>query len=259
MGIETIDPVARPVGRWFAAFGDFCIFAAQTFRWMITGILRLKNLRLLLPQMYEVGVSSVPVVAITGGFIGMVMAVESYNSFKAIGQEMRMGSVINLSVVKQIGPVLASLMVAGRVGGALTAELGTMNVTEQLDALRVMGADPIRYLVVPRFLACVMLTPVLTVFSDAMGMAGGWIIAVRFLGVPNAPFWHHAQYGMDMWQINEGVVNAIFFGAAIGLISCYKGFTCRSGASGVGKATTESFVLSFLAIIVMNFFFAKLA
>ena len=98
-----------------------------------------------------------------------------------------------------------------------------------------------------------------TIFSDAMGMAGGWIIAVRFLGVPNQPFWHHAQYGMDMWQINEGIFNAFFFGAAIGLISCYKGFTCGSGASGVGKATTQSFVLSFLAIIVMNFFFAKLA
>src|SRR5205085_3115873 len=107
--------------------------------------------------------------------------------FKSIGQETRLGSVINLSVVKQIGPVLAAVMLAGRVGGALTAELGTMNVTEQLDALRVMGSDPIRYLVVPRFMACVMLTPILTIYSDLLGVLGGWVVSVKFLHVPDAP------------------------------------------------------------------------
>ena len=135
------------------------------------------------PLMYEVGVQSVPVVAVTGGFIGMVMAVEAYNQFKSIGQENRLGAIINLSVVKQIGPVLAAVMLAGRVGGALTAELGTMNVTEQLDALRVMGADPIRYLVVPRFLACVLLTPILTIYSDLLGVLGGWLVSVHVLGI----------------------------------------------------------------------------
>ena len=125
-----------------AELGDFFIFAGQTFRWLVTTLFRPKTIRLLLPQAFEVGVKSVPVVAITGAFIGMVMAVETVTQFKAIGQENRMGVLINLSVVKQIGPVLAGVMLAGRVGGALTAELGTMNVTEQLDALRVMG--PIR-------------------------------------------------------------------------------------------------------------------
>ena len=258
MVIGTLDLVARPVGRAVAAFGDFCIFAAQTFRWLITGSLRIRNLRLLLPQMYEVGVKSVPVVAITGGFIGMVMGIESYNSFKAIGQEMRMGSVINLSVVKQIGPVLASLMVAGRVGGALTAELGTMNVTEQLDAMRVMGADPIQYLVVPRFLACVLLTPVLTIYSDLLGVTGGWLVSVYEMKIPNALYWQYAASGVETWQIVEGIFKAIFFGGAIGLIACYKGFTSGGGASGVGRACTESFVASFIAIIILNFFFANM-
>jgi len=258
MGNESLDLVARPVARALSAFGDFCIFAAQTFRWMGNGALRLRNLRLLLPQMYEVGVKSVPVVAITGGFIGMVMGVESYNSFKAIGQEMRMGSVINLSVVKQIGPVLASLMVAGRVGGALTAELGTMNVTEQLDAMRVMGADPIRYLVVPRFLACVLLTPVLTIYSDLLGVTGGWLVSVYEMKIPNALYWQYAAQGVETWQIVEGIFKAIFFGGAIGLIACYKGFTSGGGASGVGRACTESFVASFIAIIILNFFFANM-
>src|SRR5207244_8838337 len=122
------------------------------------------------------GVRSVPVVCVTGAFIGMVMAIETFSQFKSIGQETRLGTVISLSVVKQIGPVLAAVMLAGRIGGALTAELGTMNVTEQLDALRVMGADPIRYLVVPRFLACLCLLPILTIYSDLLCVLGGWMV-----------------------------------------------------------------------------------
>ena len=259
MAVRFVEQVGRSTNNLLAGFGDFCDFVGRTFMWMAMGGLRWKNLRNLFPQLYEVGVKSVPVVAVVGCFIGMVMAIETYSQFKALGQESRLGSVIILSVVKQIGPVLAAVMLAGRVGGALTAELGTMNVTEQLDALRVMGADPIRYLVVPRFIACVLLTPILTIYSDAMGIAGGWLIAVRFLGVPSEPFWHYAQAGVDMWQINEGIVKSVFFGAAIGLISCYKGFTCGSGASGVGRACTESFVDIFISIIVMNFFFAKIA
>jgi phospholipid/cholesterol/gamma-HCH transport system permease protein len=140
----------------------------------------------------------------------------------------------------------------------LTAELGTMNVTEQLDARRVMGAEPVRYLVVPRFLACLFLLPVLTIYSDLLGVLGGWAVSVYALGIAPAPFWRYSAIGVDTYQIMEGIIKSFFFGAAIGLISCYKGFRCGSGASGVGRACTESFVLSFLAIIILNFFFAKL-
>lgn len=258
MPIEMIERVGRSTNNTLAAFGDFFTFSGRTLMWLITSGLRWKNVRLLLPQMYEVGVRSVPVVAVTGAFIGMVMAIESYTTFQSIGQAERMGSVINLSVVKQIGPVLAAIMLAGRVGGALTAELGTMNVTEQLDALRVMGADPIRYLVVPRFLACVMLTPILTIYSDLLGVLGGWMISTQFLNVANQPYWDYSAKGVDTWQIMEGIFKSIFFGGSIGLISCYKGFTCGSGASGVGRACTESFVTSFITIIVLNFFFAQM-
>jgi phospholipid/cholesterol/gamma-HCH transport system permease protein len=258
MPIAFVESVGHRTTRTLEAFGDFFVFAARTFGWLFRGVFRWKNLRLLFPQMYEVGVRSVPVVCVTGAFIGMVMAIETYSQFKALGQEVRLGSVINLSVVKQIGPVLAAVMLAGRVGGALTAELGTMNVTEQLDALRVMGADPIRYLVVPRFLACVMLTPMLTVYSDFLGVLGGWVISVPFLGVPNDPYWFYSAQGVDTWQVMEGLIKSVFFGGSIGLISCYKGFTCGSGASGVGRACTESFVSSFLAIIILNFFFAHM-
>jgi phospholipid/cholesterol/gamma-HCH transport system permease protein len=247
------------VSTALAAFGDFSIFCGRVFRWLFSGWFRWKNIRLLFPQFYEVGVKSVPVVGVVGAFIGMVMAVETYQQFRALGQENRLGEVIALSVVKQIGPVMAAVMVAGRVGGALTAELGTMNVTEQIDALRVMGSDPISYLVVPRFLACVMLTPMLTIYSDILGIGGGWFIAVPTFHIPNQMFWQYSEQGVEHWQILEGIIKSIFFGGAIGLISCYKGFNCGSGASGVGRACTESFVQSFLTIIVINFIFAQVA
>jgi len=259
MPVSFIEQVGRTTTNVMAAFGDFWIFVGKTFKNIGPTFARWKRLKQVLPQMYDVGTKSVPVVSITGAFIGMVLAVESYTQFKSIGQETRLGTVINLSVVKQIGPVLAAVMLAGRVGGALTAELGTMNVTEQLDALRVMGSDPIRVLVVPRFLACLLLTPMLTIYSDFLGVIGGYLISVKSLGVPGDPYWRFSAMGVDNWQVFEGLIKSVFFGAAIALIGCYKGFTCGSGASGVGRACTESFVASFIAIIVLNFFFAQVS
>jgi phospholipid/cholesterol/gamma-HCH transport system permease protein len=259
MPTRVAERVGRDTLNLLAAFGEFWYFVGRTFRFLGAGTFRWTNLRLVIPQMYEVGFKSVPVIGITGAFIGMVLAVEAYTQFRTIGQENRLGGIINVSVVKQIGPVLAAVMLAGRVGGALTAELGTMNVTEQLDALRVMGADPIRVLVVPRFIACIVLLPILTIYSDMLGVIGGWLVTVKSLGIPADPYWRYSAAAVDNWQIFEGLVKAMFFGAAIGLISCYKGFTCGAGAQGVGRACTESFVTSFIAIIVLNFFFAKVA
>ena len=257
MAIALAESLGRRTTDKLAAIGEFFTFAGLALS-RTRSLFRWKTLRLVLPQMYEVGVRSVPVIAVTGAFIGMVLAIETYSQFKSIGQEERLGSIINLSVVKQIGPVLAAVMLAGRIGGALTAELGTMNVTEQLDALRVMGSDPIRYLVVPRFAACVMLTPILTIYSDLLGVIGGYVISTKFNGIPVGPYWHYSAINIDTWQVMEGLGKSVFFGATIGLVSTYKGFTCGSGASGVGKACTESFVTSFICIIILNFFFAKL-
>ena len=257
MAVAIAENLGRKTNNLLAASGEFFTFCAITLV-RTKSLFRWKTLRLVLPQMYDVGVRSVPVISVTGAFIGMVLAIETYSQFKSIGQEERLGSIINLSVVKQIGPVLAAVMLAGRIGGALTAELGTMNVTEQLDALRVMGSDPIRYLVVPRFAACVLLTPILTIYSDILGVLGGAVISIKFNGIATGPYWHYSAVSIDTWQIMEGLIKSIFFGATIGLISTYKGFTCGSGASGVGKACTESFVQSFICIIILNFFFAKL-
>lgn len=259
MPVAQIETVGQKALNRVADFGAFCRFCGNALAWSVMTVLSPRVWRLILPQLYEVGVKSVPVVAVTGAFIGMVLAIETHGNFKSIGQENRLGGVINLSVVKQIGPVLAAVMLAGRVGGALTAELGTMNVTEQIDALRVMGSDPVRYLVVPRFLACVLLSPVLTIYSNLLGVLGGWLVSTQWLGVPNQPYWYYSAFAVDTWQIFEGLGKSVFFGGAIGLISCYKGFNCGAGASGVGRACTEAFVASFIAIIILNFFLAKLA
>lgn len=259
MPLAKIEAIGEDTLDRIAGFGEFCRFCGAAIAWTFASAFSPKTWRLILPQLYEVGVKSVPVVAVTGAFIGMVLAIETFAQFKSIGQENRLGGVLNISVVKQIGPVLAAVMLAGRVGGALTAELGTMNVTEQIDALRVMGSDPIRYLVVPRFMACLLLAPILTIYSDLLGVLGGWLVSTVGLGIPNQPYWFYSAITVDNWQIFEGLLKSIFFGGAIGMIACYKGFTCGAGASGVGRACTEAFVAAFIAIIIQNFFLAKLA
>ena len=227
-------------------------------RWFVAGATRRGSIRLLLPQLYHIGTRSIPVVLVVGTFMGMVLAVEAYDQFAAIGQESRLGGIINISVVKQIGPVLAAVMIAGRVGGSVSAELGTMRVTEQIDALSVMGADPVRYLVVPRVVACVLMVPILTIFSDLMGILGGYMVTVEGFGVQATAYWDFSARFIRTFDYMNGLIKAIFFGVSIGLISCYKGFNCKAGAAGVGRAATDAFVTSFLTIIVLNFFLAKL-
>ncbi len=236
-----------------AGFGDFGVFTWRTMVWLVIGSTNRRNYGLLLPQFFEVGTRSVPVVLVTGTFVGFVLAAEAIVQLMAVGLGDQIGVLVNLAVVRELGPVLAGTMLAGRVGGALAAELGTMNVTEQIDALRSMGADPIRYLVVPRFLACVLLTPFLTLYCDVMGALGGWLISVKVFALKSDPYWWYTEMALENWDLFTGLGKSVFFGAAIGLISCYKGFTCGHGAEGVGRACTQSFVASFIAILIIDF------
>ncbi len=256
--VATLERAGAAVVSALAGFGRFTSFCGSTFFWLFVRLDKWCRWRLLAPQLSAVGVASIPVVAITGGFIGMVLALEGYSQFAALGQEGRLGGIINVSVTKQIGPVLAAVMVAGRVGGALAAELGTMRVTEQLDALRAMAADPIAHLVVPRFVACVAMTPLLTVYSDLLGVWGGWLITVQFYGVSSHEYWDFTRVFVHWWEPVSGLIKSVFFGASIGLIACYNGFYTRPGAAGVGRAATDAFVQSFLAIIIINLVLAKL-
>ncbi len=233
------------------AVGDLALFAFSMLRWLFRGLPRST---VVVESMYEVGVRSIPVVMITGMFIGMVLAVQGYQQFHLMRMETRMGAVINMALVAELGPVLAATMLAGRVGSAMAAELGTMRVTEQIDALRALGANPIQYLVVPRFLSCFLLIPLLTAMADAIGVAGGWMFSTQVLGVDSTYYWHYSTEYVAAWDVFAGILKSMFFGAAIALISCHRGFNCGSGAEGVGQAATSSFVLSFIVILIVDFF-----
>jgi phospholipid/cholesterol/gamma-HCH transport system permease protein len=236
------------------AFGEFCRFSGRTLAWLLEGATRWRHLRLLFPQLYQVGTRSIPVVMVTGTFVGMVLAVQMVAQFKAVGMVARMGAIVNLSVLRELGPVLAGVLLAGRVGGGLTAELGTMHVTEQIDALRAMGADPIRVLVVPRFLACVLLIPVLVMYTDFMGIMGAYAVSVFVYGLSGQDFWSQAARTIEYFDIFYGPAKSVSFGMAISLICCFKGFNCSAGAAGVGRACTESFVASTMAVLALDFF-----
>ncbi|MCK4341070.1 MAG: ABC transporter permease [Phycisphaerae bacterium] len=241
-----------------ASFGRFWVFCAQTISFLPVELSTVRGWRRLLPQCFYIGTRSVPVILLTGMFIGMVLIVQGYEQFDNAGLRYHLGGVVNISLLTELGPVLAGVMLAGRVGGALTAELGTMNVTEQLLALRSMGADPIRHLATPRFLACLLLTPVLTCYADLIGALGAWGVFVLYYGGESQPYWEYTRQMVEMWTLGTGIVKAFCFGGVIGLVSCYKGFHCQPGAQGVGQACTQSFVVSFIMVLILDFFLVVL-
>ncbi len=250
---STIDAIGESVERTFIAVGAFVEFCASVFLWLLT---QRPVQKTILPNFFQVGVRSVPVVAITGMFIGMVLAVQAYDAFKLMKLESQLGSVINRSMVTELGPVLAATMMAGRIGGAMAAEIGTMKVTEQIDALRCLGTNPIHYLVVPRFLACVILIPLLTVIADFMGIMAGGIVSTSVLRIDSYYYWLHSSSMVGSWEVFTGLCKSLVFGAEIAIISCYRGFESGAGAEGVGRSATQAFVQSFIAILASDFFLA---
>ncbi len=228
---DWIADVGGMVIDWIEGLGSLALFTFRTFLWLTTRMVRRETL---IPAFYQIGVRSLFVVALTGTFIGIILAVQAYDQFRMMHMESRLGAVINLSLVRELGPVLAATMLAGRVGSAMAAELGTMRVTEQIDALASMGANPIHYLVVPRFLACLLLIPALTIWADIMGIIGGGVYSVYLLDIDFHHYLIHAQQYVKGFDVGAGAFKSLFFGAAIALISCYHGFHCDSGAEGVG-------------------------
>lgn len=235
------------------AVGDLTLFALAA----VAATLRRPCPGTLLPCCYNVGVRSVPLVAVTGLFIGMLMAVQSYAGFRDIGLATHLGVIVNSSVVRELGPALAAVMLAGRVGSAMAAELATMRIGEQIDALACLGVNPVRYLVVPRLLACVLLIPLLAILADFTGVMGGAVISLGVFGLEPHHYWAHCRGVIGLWDLaTAGFVKPTFFGAAIALISCHRGFSSRAGAEGVGQAATEAFVASFIAIFALDFVLA---
>jgi phospholipid/cholesterol/gamma-HCH transport system permease protein len=212
----------------------------------------------ILKQMEFIGVNSVAVVVISGGFIGMVLALQSYHGFRRFGSEGLVGITVALSMTRELGPVLTGLMVSGRAGSAMAAELGTMRVTEQIDALTVMALSPIKYLVVPRVIASFLMLPVLTIVSDFIGIIGGYLVGVKLLGINEGAFINKIIKYLDPEDIYNGLVKAAFFGIILSVISCYKGFYTKGGAEGVGRSTTEAVVFSSLMILISDYVLTSL-
>lgn len=218
------------------------------------GFVRQVNGRHFMHQMSHLGVDSLPIVLLTMLFTGMVMTVQTAHEFIKYGAQSSVGGVIGIAIGRELGPVLTGVVVAGRVGAAITAEIGSMKVTEQIDALRVMAVNPVSYLVVPRLLACMMMVPILVVFGDVIGAFGGLIMAVSYAGINEYTYLHSITHFAVVNDVAGGLVKAVFFGAIVALIGCYKGLHSENGAEGVGKATTGSVVTAIILIFISNYF-----
>jgi phospholipid/cholesterol/gamma-HCH transport system permease protein len=209
-------------------------------------------------QLYFIGVKSQSVILVTGAFTGMVLCVQTYLQFHKVRMDNATLAVVSVSMCSELGPVLTALMVAGRVGAAMAAELGTMKVTEQIDALRTLATHPVDYLVVPRLLASVLSLPLLTAESITIGIVAGYLVGVYYLGIdPAYSYYNMVKYtgGVD---VTAGIIKAFIFGGILAIIGCYKGMSCGEGAEGVGRATTEAVVYASITILVCNFFLTLL-
>jgi len=248
--------------RWLTSIGAGVEFAFnRTGLYALMLLQLLKKLpkapwygRQLLLQAEEVGVQSLPVVLLTALFTGMVLALQSYIVFHRFAAESLTGLVVSMSLVRELGPVLVGLMVAGRVGASFAAELGTMRVTEQIDALWTLSTDPFRYLVTPRVLAVILMLPLLTVIADFIGVYGGYAISVFVLDQNPVVYIENTTIYMELEDFYSGLVKAGFFGLLIGVIGCTEGFNCKGGAAGVGTATTRAVVISCMSILVSDYF-----
>ena len=232
---------------WYA--GSLCLLFVQTAGGMLSHPLRGKAV---VYELWKIGVKSWFIVAVSSLFIGMVLAFQSAYQMQKLGAEMYIASLVGLSVVREIGPVITALIVAGRVGSAIAAEIGTMKVTEQVDALMTLAADPVRFLVVPRFVAMIAALPLLTLWADAIGIFGGFIIGTVKLGVLPSLYWKMTTIPLVFKDLASGLLKSFIFGMIICVVSCFEGFRTEGGAEGVGRSTTLAVVTSFILIITAD-------
>lgn len=229
--------------------GDISLFAWRMLNWMIRSKPRRETL---MPNFYSVGVLSLPVVALTGTFIGMVLAIQSYHQFKSMGLESKLGAVITMSLVRELGPVLAATMLAGRVGSAMAAVIGTMRVTEQIDALETLSFDPVGFLALPRLLAALVMLPALTVLANATAIFSAWATLVTATDVRTDDFLLGLRLAFTSFQVIYSLIKAFCFGAAISFVCSYQGYVTEAGAEGVGRSTATAVVIASVSILVLD-------
>lgn len=239
---------AEATGVWF-------IMLWKTIRWTFRRPLELNQW---MRQMVRVGVDSIPVVFLTTMFTGMVMSLQTFTGFQRVGAENFVGSVVALAMLRELSPVLCGLMVTGRVGSSMAAEIGTMRVTEQIDALESLATNPIHYLFVPRVIAGMTMLPLLTILGDALGVFGGYLVAVKLMGANPVVYTANTYQFLELDDLTSGIIKSVFFGLILTLTGCVKGYTTTGGAEGVGRATTAAVVSSSLIILLTDFFLTKL-
>ena len=248
---ELFESLGKWAGRVVSSTGGMTLMLIQAVLWIFVPPLKLRNI---FRQMEFVGVNSLFVVILTGAFTGAVLALQSYNALKRFGAESLVGPTVALSMARELGPVLTGLMVTGRAGSAMATELGTMRVTEQIDALYTMAVNPIKYLVSPRILAGVLMMPVLAVVTDFVGVLGGYFVAVKMLGVNSGVYIGRTVDFVKAQDIFDGLIKASVFGLILSIVACYHGFNTTGGAAGVGEAATKSVVMGCVLILVADYF-----
>jgi len=254
--MNFFESVGNTVLRVFEQFGRFFQMLGRTAAWLVRPPYDVPELT---RQMVRVGWDSIPVVLVTTLFTGMVLALQTFNGFARFHAENLVGSVVSLSLTRELSPVLVALMVTGRVGSAMAAELGSMRVTEQIDALTALGTEPVQYLIVPRVVAAILMMPLLVVLGDAVGMYGGYLVAVQLLGANPVSYVDNSfQFLHVKEDVVSGLIKAAVFGLIFSLIACVRGYDTTGGAEGVGRSTTRAVVAGSLTVLVVDFFLTKL-
>lgn len=250
MILSFINSVGARTLSFFQYVGDFCLFAFESVSCCFRPPYYWKQLAL---EMYKIGYLSLPVVGLTAIFTGMVLALQSYTGFSRFSAESAIATVVVLSITRELGPVLGGLMVAGRVGASMAAEIGTMRVTEQIDALTTLATNPYKYLVAPRIIAAVICLPILVLCADAIGVLGGYIVCVHKLDFNGALYIEQTFKYLKSEDVISGLQKAAAFGFVIALSGCYQGYRSRGGAQGVGQATTNAVVSASIMILILNY------
>src|SRR5713226_7587625 len=241
----------RFVAEWLEGLGRLSLLANEAINTLFTLKVSWRDLSY---QLYFIGVKSQSVVLVTGAFTGMVLCAQTYFQFHKVKMDTATLAVVSVAMASELGPVLTALMVAGRVGAAMAAEIGTMKVTEQIDALRTLATHPVDYLIVPRLMALYIALPLLTAESIAVGIGAGYLVSVYLLAIDPTYSWYNMLKYTNTSDVVVGVIKSFIFGGIIAMIGCYKGMTCGEGAEGVGRATTEAVVFSSITILITNFF-----
>ncbi|MFH1269697.1 MAG: ABC transporter permease [Candidatus Omnitrophota bacterium] len=247
--------LGKRVMSFLYLFGGLSYLASQTFYWLFVTPLKRERI---FEQCKKAGVDSLPIISLIAFFIGVIMALQTAYQMQRLGAEMYISSIVALSMVRELGPVITALIVAGRVGASITAEIGSMQVTEQVDALEAFATNPIRYLVVPRLVALSIMEPLLTLYANLIGIFGGYLICVYKLGVSGGMYRYITFSALLYKDLFTGLAKAVFFGMIIAFVSCYEGFNVEGGAEGVGKATARAVVTMFILIIACDCFFTAL-